>query len=194
MHCGVDEGAIVADQIVVQEWEAYFLALASASAALAGLVFVAMSLHPQQILVNPMTRARAFVTAFGFLTGVAWAFIMLMPARTFPGSSILLIAFGIVVSVFIVYRQFQIRKIGLNITRAIISDLLLLTPIAAGIIGLLQPQSALPFLLIAIAGGVGLFVLFAQSWTLVLHGMINTADTPRQQTPSENRSQGSDKG
>jgi hypothetical protein len=34
-------------------------------------VFVAMSLHPQAILVNPLTRAQAFAAAFGFLLEVA---------------------------------------------------------------------------------------------------------------------------
>jgi hypothetical protein len=179
----------VTDQVVVQEWQPFFLALAGASAALAGLVFVAMSLHPHPILVNPLTRARAFAAAFGFLIGVAWALIMLLPARTAPAGGILLIAVGVGGSVFVIYRQIQIRKAGLSVARAVIGDILLLTPIAAGFVGLLQPHSGVPFLLLAIAAGVGLFVLFSQSWTLVLHGVINKADIQRLALPSRNKPQ-----
>jgi hypothetical protein len=176
----------VTDQVFVQEWQPFFLALAGASAALAGLVFVAMSLHPLPILVNPLTRARAFAAAFGFLIGVAWALVMLLPARTAPAGGILLIAVGVGGSVFVIYRQIQIRKVGLSVARAVIGDILLLTPIAAGFVGLLQPHSEVPFLLLALAAGVGLFVLFSQSWTLVLHGVIHTADGQRLALPSNN--------
>jgi hypothetical protein len=97
----------MADQVILQEWQSYFVAFAGASAALAGLVFVAMSLHPGPILVNALTRGRAFVAAFGFLIGVAWALIMLLPARTAPVGAVLLIALGVVESAFIIYLQFQ---------------------------------------------------------------------------------------
>jgi hypothetical protein len=176
----------VTDQIVVQEWQPFFLALAGASAALAGLVFVAMSLHPQTILVNPLTRARAFVAAFGYLLGVALALIMLLPARTAPVGSFLLIGLGVGGSVFVISREFRNRHAGLSVPRVVIGDILLLTPIAAGFVGLLQPDSEVPFLLLAIAGGVGLFVLFSQSWTLVLHGVIHKADGQRLALPSSN--------
>ena len=159
------------DQVMVQEWQPFFMTLAGASAALAGLVFVAMSLHPWPILSNPLTRARAFAAAFGFLLGVAWALIMLLPARTAPVGSLLLIALGIGESIFIGYRQIQIRKEGMSVTRAVVADFLVPAPLLAGIVGLLQPHSEFPFLLIAIMAGVGLFLLFAQSWTLMLHSL-----------------------
>ncbi len=154
------------DQVLVQEWQPFFMTLAGASAALAGLVFVAMSLHPQPILSNPLMRARAFAAAFGFLIGVAWAFIMLLPARTAPLGSLLLIAVGVGGIIFVAYQQFRIRKTGMNVTRPVLSDILVPAPVAAGIVGLLQPDSVFPFLLLAIAAGVGLFVLFSQSWSL----------------------------
>ena len=182
----IGRGVVVTDQIVVQEWQPFFLALAGASAALAGLVFVAMSLHPQTILVNPLTRARAFVAAFGYLLGVALALIMLLPARTAPVGSFLLIGLGVGGSVFVISRELRNRHAGLSVPRVVIGDILLLTPIAAGFVGLLQPDSEVPFLLLAIAGGVGLFVLFSQSWTLVLHGVIHKADGQRLAFPSSN--------
>jgi hypothetical protein len=167
---------------LVQEWQPFFMTLAGASAALAGLVFVAMSLHPWPILSNPLTRARAFAAAFGFLLGVAWALIMLLPARTAPAGSLLLIALGIGESVFIGYRQMQVRKAGMSVARAVVADFLVPAPLLAGIVGLLQPHSEFPFLLVAIMAGVGLFLLFAQSWTLVLHS-ITSADAAQRQEP-----------
>ena len=95
------------DQVLVQEWQPFFMTLAGAAAALAGLVFVAMSLHPQPILTHPLMRARAFAAAFGFLIGVAWAFIMLLPARTAPLGSFLLIAVGVGGIIFVAYQQMQ---------------------------------------------------------------------------------------
>jgi hypothetical protein len=184
----------VNDQLIIQEWQPFFMTLAGASAALAGLVFVAMSLHPQSILSNPLTRARAFAAAFGFLLGVAWALIMLLPARTAPVGSFLLIAVGVGVSIFIVSRQIQIRNAGVSVARTALSDILVPAPLLAGIIGLLQPHSEFPFLLLAIAAGVGLFFLFSQSWTLVLHSIMNADDAPHQEPQSKNNPQGSEGG
>lgn len=163
----------MADPVVVQEWQPFFTALAGASAALAGLVFVAMSLHPWMILSHPIMRARAFAAAFGFLLGVAWALIMLLPARTAPAGSYLLIAVGAGESVFIGYRQIQVRNAGMNVALVVLADLLVPVPLVAGIVSLLQPRSDTPYLLLAIVAGVGLFLLFFQSWTLVLHSVLS---------------------
>ena len=106
----------------------------------------------------------------------------------------MLITLGIGESMFVVYRQMQVRKTGMNVTRAVLADLLVPAPVLAGLLGLLQPESAFPFLRLAIAAGVGLFVLFSQSWTLVLHSITNVPDSRRQESPSGNNPQGSDGG
>lgn len=183
----IRRGVVVTDQIVVQEWQPLFIALAGASAALAGLVFVAMSLHPQPILVNTLTRSRAFVAAFGYLIGVSLALIMLLPARTEPVGSLLLVGLGVGGSVLVIYREFRVRHAGVSLPRVILGDILLLTPIAAGSVGLLQPDSEVPFLLVAIAVGSGLFVLFSQSWALVLHGVAPRISRQPVSLPSGDR-------
>ncbi|HZI77155.1 MAG TPA: hypothetical protein VFD73_24595 [Gemmatimonadales bacterium] len=180
------------DQVVVQEWQPFFMALAGVSAALAGLVFVAMSLHPWPILSHPIMRARAFAAAFGFLLGVAWALIMLLPAGTSPAGSVLLITVGIGESLVIGYRQLQARTAGMNIALVVLADLLMPAPLLAGIVGLLQPHSAFPFLLLAITAGVGLFLLFFQSWTLVVHSVLSTEDASRPAPGWVARAHGSD--
>lgn len=45
------------DQEILQSWQPFFMTFGGAMAALAGLVFVAMSLHPQPILGHPLMRA-----------------------------------------------------------------------------------------------------------------------------------------
>jgi modulator of FtsH protease len=169
----------MSDPIVVQEWQPFFMTLAGASAALAGLVFVAMSLHPRPILSHPIMRARALGTAFGFLLGVAWALILLIPARTAPVGSWLLIAVGGGESLFLGWRQIQLRTAGMNVVLVVLGDLLLPAPLLAGLVGLLQPYSTFPYILLAIAAGVALFVLFFQSWTLVLHSVLSADEAPR---------------
>lgn len=166
------KGVIVREQVLVQEWQPFFITLAGASAALAGLVFLAMSLHPQAILVNPLTRVRAYGAATGFLIGVIWSLIMLLPSRTAPLGSVLLIAVGIGGTIFVVYQQMQIRKSGVSVLRVVVADLLAPAPVASGLVGLTQPASELPFMLLAVSAGIGLFLLFAQSWTLALHSII----------------------
>lgn len=171
----------MSEQLVVQEWQPFFITLGGAGAALTGLVFVAMSLHPEAILSHSLMRRRAFVALAGFLTGVAWSLIMLLPARVALARSFLLIVLGGVGIVFLVYQQIRIRKIGLNVARSVFGDILILTPLLAGVVGLLQPASEFPFLLLAIAGCVGLFVLFSQSWTLVMHSVASARDAQRRE-------------
>src|SRR5690349_11896461 len=123
----------MADPVVIQEWQPFFMTLAGASAALAGLVFVAMSLHPRPILSHPIMRARAFAAAFGFLLGVAWALIMLLPAHTAPVGSCLLIVVGGGESVVIGARQVKLRSAGMaadmNVALVVLGDLLMPAPL-----------------------------------------------------------------
>jgi hypothetical protein len=138
-----------------------------------------MSLHPRTILSHPIMRARALGTAFGFLLGVAWALILLIPARTAPVGSWLLIAVGGGESLFLGVRQIQMRAAGMSVVFVVLGDLLLPAPLLAGIVGLLQPHSAFPYILLAIAAGVALFLLFFQSWTLVLHSVLSADEASR---------------
>ncbi len=164
----------MSDQSLAQAWQPFFMALAGASATLAGLVFVAVSLHPQATLAHPLMRVRALVAALGFLLAVAWSLIMLAPARTAPLASLLLLTVGIVGAISLVYQEIKARKLGLNRARVVVGDAVLLAPIVAGVTGLLLPTSPLPFMVVAVAASVALFVLFSQSWTLMLHGILDS--------------------
>jgi hypothetical protein len=137
-------------------------------------------------------RARALGTAFGFLLGVAWALILLIPARTAPVGSWLLIVVGGGESLFLGVRQIQLRALGMNVALVVLGDLLLPTPLLAGLVGLHQPHSSVPFILLAIAAGVALFLLFFQSWTLVLHSVLSADEASRPAPRPGTHAHGSD--
>jgi hypothetical protein len=56
----------VADIYLPDQWHDYFITVGGASAALTGLVFVAMSLNPRVIAADPTHRNRAVGTLAGF--------------------------------------------------------------------------------------------------------------------------------
>ncbi len=163
-------------QLIAGDWQPFFTALATAAAALAGLVFVAMSLSPEAILRDPLTRTRAFATASGFLITVAWALSMLVPVRVAPLGSYSLIGIGLAGFMFLLRQQVRVRKAGLSILRGVTGSILILTPVPAGIIGLLWPASEVSFLVLALAASLAVFFLFAQSWSLVVRG-VTTVDS-----------------
>lgn len=169
----------MSDQSIAQAWQPFFMTLAGASATLAGLVFIAVSLHPQATLAHPLMRVRALVAALGFLLAVAWSLILLVPARTAPLASLLLLIVGILGAISLVYQEIKARQLGLNRVRVVVGDAALLAPVVAGVTGLLLPTSPLPFMVVAVAASVALFVLFSQSWTLMIHGILDPDDPHR---------------
>jgi hypothetical protein len=66
---------------VAADWHEFFAALGQASAVLTGLLFAALSLHPNDLLRGQLFRQRAL----GALTGLVWttfaALVLLMPQR-----------------------------------------------------------------------------------------------------------------
>jgi hypothetical protein len=170
-------------QTIVQDWQPFFTTLAGASAALAGLVFVAMSLHPNEILRDALIRSRAFSAASGFLLAVVWAFAMLLPARIAPVGSYALVALGIGGFAFQIGLQLRVRKAGLRVVRALLGDVLILAPVPAGFLGFLSPDSQYPFEIIAAAATLGILILFAQSWELVVLSVTHPRERRGQEPP-----------
>jgi hypothetical protein len=175
----------MSDQSLTQAWQPFFTTLAGACAVLAGLVFIAVSLHPQITLANTLMRQRALVAASGFLLGLTWSLIMLVPAGTAPLGSVLLFAAGVVGGTTLICQQIRARKLGVSRVRTALGNPLLLVPVVAGVMGLQQPASSLPFVLIAVATTSGLFVLFSQSWSLVLHSIPASDGRERSESRGE---------
>jgi hypothetical protein len=161
------------------------MTLAGACATLAGLVFIAMSLHPQATLAHPLMRMRALVAASGFVLMLTWSLILLMPVRTAPLTCLLLLVVGIGGAISLLYQEVKVRKLGLNRARVVVGDAVLLAPVVAGVTGLLLPASPLPFMVVAVGTSVALFVLFSQSWTLVLHTILDSDGPQRSMAHSD---------
>ena len=72
-------------------WPDFFLSVVGAGAALTGLVFVAISLHPREIASSPVLRTRAQGAMFGFTAVLFVGLAMLVPP---PGDHLAAAAVG----------------------------------------------------------------------------------------------------
>lgn len=64
----------------VVSWHDFFLSAVGAGAALTGLVFVAISLHPREIASSPVLRTRAQGAMFGFTSVLFIGLVMSVPS------------------------------------------------------------------------------------------------------------------
>jgi hypothetical protein len=82
-------------------WHEFFLSVVGAGAALTGLVFVAISLHPREIASSPVLRTRAQGAMFGFTAVLFVGLAMSIPspsdrlAATAVGAIALLVLIGV---------------------------------------------------------------------------------------------------
>jgi hypothetical protein len=65
-----------------KSWHNFAVALAGATAALTGLVFVAVSIHLQEVLADSVHRRRAGSAFLALLIGLGAALLLLFPAMT----------------------------------------------------------------------------------------------------------------
>ena len=89
---------------VFVEWRPFFLMVAGASASLAGLLFVALSLHLRHITTSRLYRYRARLSLSSMMSVLVIASLVLIPRQSalelgvkeiFPlGGQILVLAFG----------------------------------------------------------------------------------------------------
>ena len=94
--------------VTLNDWHDFFVMLGGATAALTGLLFVAMSLHVRAIGRNPPERRRARGTLTGLIAVLLISAVALRPGmdlRTF-GLFLLVGAFGLFVQALFVIREF----------------------------------------------------------------------------------------
>ena len=71
----------MSDAYDVSAWHDFAVGLTSASAALTGLVFVAMSIHLREVLAGPIDRRRAGGAFFSLLTILGFAVVAFGQAK-----------------------------------------------------------------------------------------------------------------
>ena|SRR5215469_7137257 len=96
-----------------EAWQTLYSTLATSVAALAGLLFVAMSLHIEAIMHAPLLRLRAAVNAMGLVLAFTEAGVVLIP-QSFVALGIEVTMLGILS--LLLPASFGIRLIRANIT------------------------------------------------------------------------------
>jgi hypothetical protein len=133
-------------------WQAFFATIAGASAALIGLLFVALSLHLGAILSRPANLARARGALGGFVSLLAVAILALIPGQGPRLLGVELFAVGSVVVAASIRVQGEAIRLLPQADRS--GRLLRLAPINLGTASLLIAGGGLVF-----GRGGGLFWL-----------------------------------
>lgn len=88
-------------------WETFYATIGGATAALAGLLFVAPSLHLSAIVTNPATRGHAREALGGFLSLLGLAVLVLIPDQGRRLLGVELVAAALVLVIVSVHFQGQ---------------------------------------------------------------------------------------
>jgi hypothetical protein len=91
---------------VISSWHDYFVMVGGGSAALTGLVFVAMTLHLEEITGNPVHRHRARTILTGFTAVFIRCALVLMGGQDFRPVALEIVAVLTVVE-FILYTSIR---------------------------------------------------------------------------------------
>ena len=148
------------------EWQAFYIALVGGSAAFTGLLFVALTHHPDQVFGDATAHRRAVTVQLALLWVLFISLFMLLPPRygRIPGALVLALASGWLV--FLIYGQVRRRHI-VFLPHAIPSDLsAIVTGINGASIALNQPQELL-YILQSLALMVTVAVAAHRGWSLV---------------------------
>ncbi len=117
----------------LSRWHEFAIGLAGATAALTGLVFVAVSIHLEQVLADRFHRRRAESTFISLLIVLGGALLLLLPGmpREVYGSLCILAALPLLRratrSVFILRRRGERGEPWITLGAAILADGLLST-------------------------------------------------------------------
>ena len=149
------------------EWGSVFVTTGGAAAALTGLLFVGVSLHPEEILSTPALRLRAAGALATFLALLILSVFALVPDRfhIVSGIGIALVA-GAVLS-WAMSRQIRVFRSGLSVPRAIVTDSTGVVILAAGVMRALEWQVDLAYLILTLAILVEFGAIGNQAWSLI---------------------------
>jgi hypothetical protein len=156
-------------------WHDFFLGMSGASAALSGLLLVALSLHPARTLSMPLFRARAL----GILAGMIWvaivSLIMLVPVgfQAWAITAEVLIAAVGVVSLGVMTWRLRLVP-GSRILPPILGIASLLVAVTGGLLMLTSSAEGGPMLIAA--GMIAAMLNWCWSgWNLIVYTEPNSA-------------------
>jgi modulator of FtsH protease len=158
-------------------WESFFVANAGAAAALAGLVFVGVSINVDEIIASRRLIGRA-LEAFTTLSSVLIiAAIGLTPGISTAGFGIALLVVGLVLELVVGYLQWRSLPRfggesgdavprGSNLVRIAVSQIGVVSFLVAGITLLTESGGGLYWLVPAIA--LGYTAALTNTWVLLI--------------------------
>src|SRR5260370_31399183 len=103
---GVAFGPLPATIFAASQWHEYFMTVGGGAAALTGLVFVAMTLHLDEVINNPVHRHRARTILAGLTAVFIRCALALMGGQNAQAVAVALIAVLVVVEI-ILYRSIR---------------------------------------------------------------------------------------
>jgi hypothetical protein len=152
------------------QWNNFFVMVGSGAAALAGLIFVAMSIKPEIIIRNPTHRNRAINMLTGFTAvfmacGFALIGNQYLKALGFEWLVLWLIATAIFISGYVRAIRAGVSSVGLNAPRLAGGTVCYLAEIVGAILLILGYSAG--FYVAAIAAIVLFAFLISGAWLLI---------------------------
>jgi modulator of FtsH protease len=153
-----------------ESWQNLFIMLGGASAALAGLLFVAVSLHFEAVVNDRIQRERAWANTFMIVVLLINSVIILVP-QSIAATGIELCLVGALYPPFLVSRAIAIRRSGniiprISLVRASISIVIASLGIVGGISLVLERGGG--FYILAIQSAAILAWVIVHAWSLLL--------------------------
>lgn len=105
------------DGYTPDSWSAAFTAVASSSAALTGLLFVALSINLDRVIKGPGLVERAVEVLLLLVAVLIIATLLLMPGQGIPAASIEILAIAILVSSLLGYIHIRAPRHALGVSR-----------------------------------------------------------------------------
>lgn len=150
------------DELNVSAWHDFFAVSGTAAAALLGLVLVAISIHVEQVVQDPLVRNRAFVTLLALTISLVISLVALIPhmsAVWFGAVTVLInVAYVALLALSLVGARRVAGRLPGHVWRRVAPNVISLVSIAAG-------------LSLMLGRGPGLFLL-ASSLILLLPAMM----------------------
>ena len=163
-------------------WHDLLLALAGAAAGLSGLLFVAVSLHPAEILRQAAFRIRAGSVLIGLLLVLVTAVLMLAPSPLGQASGAVIAGVVLIQTADEIRRQRSVAVAGrgqLHLLRALLVDASQLAMVVGGGLEVLWPGRTAPVATVVAGSLTRLTVAAWQAWALIVHAETQHAERAR---------------